>query len=140
MRLAMHDKFSITVDRSLGLVRIAMFGLLRLDDVQDFYAARRRAHEELGLPKNAHLTLNDVREVKILPQETLAAFCEMLADPKHHSRRLAFVVAPTLVRAQVARALAGRRTARCFRDPDEAEAWLLKAEPAAAPMRRASRG
>jgi hypothetical protein len=132
----MKDKFSITADRSNGLVRIVMAGLYTLADVPAFYEARRQAHEALGLPKNAHLTLNDVRELKILPQDTLAAFSDMLADPEHHSRRLAFVVAPTLVRAQVQRALGERREAGCFEDPAEAEAWLLQAEPPVAPLRQ----
>ena len=112
----MNEKFSIEADRSRGLIRIVMAGLLTLDDVEGFYEARQRAHEALSLPQNAHLTLNDVRELKILPQDVLTAFCEMLADPAFHSRRLAFIVAPTLVRAQVARALGGREDARCFTD------------------------
>ena len=136
----MDDKFSITVDRARGLVRIVMSGLYTLDDVRAFYEARRQAHEELGLPKNVHLTLNDVRALKILPQDTLAAFGEMLSDADYHSRRLAFVVAPTLVRAQVVRALDGRRNARWFEDPAEAEAWLLAEEPQALPLPRASHG
>jgi hypothetical protein len=133
----MNDKFSMQADRSCGLIRIVMRGLLTLDDVHDFYEMRRRVHEELGLPKNAHLTLNDIREVKILPQETLSAFCEMLADPDYHSRRLAFIVAPTLVRAQVARAIARRDEARCFDDPAKAERWLLAERAPAMPLRRA---
>lgn len=137
MPLAMNDKFSISIDRSRGLVRIAMRGLFTLADVRDFFEARARAHAQLGLPRNAHLTLNDVRELKILPQDTLAAFCEMLADPDYHSRRLAFVVAPTLVRAQVIRALAGRSAARSFEDPAEAERWLLEEQAPAMPLRRA---
>jgi len=136
----MNGKFSIVADRAHGLIRIAMAGLYTLDDVRAFYEARRQAHEQLGLPKNVHLTLNDVRELKILPQDTLAAFFEMLADADYHSRRLAFVVAPTLVRAQVVRALDGRKNARWFEDPVEAEAWLIEEEPQALPLRKASRG
>lgn len=134
----MNDKFSIEADRAHGLVRIRMSGLFTLDDVRDFYETRRRVHAALGLPKNEHLTLNDVRDLKILPQQTLAAFCDMLADPDFHSRRLAFVVGPTLVRGQVVRALDGRTNARCFGEVEEAEAWLLAETPAAVqPLRRA---
>ncbi len=133
----MNDNFTIEADRAYGLVRIRMSGLFTLDDVRDFYEARRRVHAELGLPKNEHLTLNDVRDLKILPQETLAAFCDMLADPDYHSRRLAFVVGPTLLRGQVARALDGRTNARCFGDVEEAEAWLLDETPTVQPLRRA---
>ena len=67
----MNDKFSIEADRAHGLVRIRMSGLFTLDDVRDFYETRRRVHAALGLPKNEHLTLNDVRDLKILPQCTL---------------------------------------------------------------------
>ena len=113
-----------------------MSGLFTLDDVGEFYRTRREAHKRLGLPKNSHLTLNDVRDLKILPQETLAAFCDMLADPDYHSRRLAFVVGPTLLRGQVMRALAGRESARCFAHVEDAEAWLFEEEPAVVPVRR----
>ena len=134
----MNDKFSIEADRAHGLVRIRMSGLFTLDDVRDFYETRRRVHAALGLPKNEHLTLNDVRDLKILPQQTLAAFCDMLADPDFHSRRLAFVVGPTLVRGQVVRALDGRTNARCFGEVEEAEARLLAETPAPVqPLRRA---
>jgi len=134
----MSAKFSIHADRAFGLIRITMTDLLTLDDVDEFYEVRRRAHEVLGLPKNMHLTLNDVRDLKILPQPTLAAFCEMLADPDFHSRRLAFVVAPTLVRGQVERALGGRPNARCFTDMAEAEEWLLAGEMFGAGRRSAA--
>lgn len=133
----MNDKFSITVDRPLGLVRIVMRGLFTLADVGTFYEKRRKAHGQLGLPKNEHLTLNDVRALKILPQETLAAFCDMLADPDYHSRRLAFVVGPTLLRGQIQRALAGRENARCFNHVEDAEDWLLERQAAALPVRQA---
>ena len=134
----MNDKFSIEADRAHGLVRIRMSGLFTLDDVRDFYETRRRVHAALGLPKNEHLTLNDVRDLKILPQQTLAAFCDMLADPDFHSRRLAFVVGPTLVRGQVVRARDRRTNPRCLGEVEEAVAWRLAETPAAVqPLRRA---
>ncbi len=136
----MSAKFSIHADHACGLIRITMAGLVTLDDVASFYAERARAHEELGLPKNMHLTLNDVRDLKILPQPTLAAFVEMLADPEYHSRKLAFVVAPTLVRGQVARAIGERPNARCFTEMVDAEEWLLAGEMVQAPPRRAAAG
>ncbi len=135
----MEDKFTIQADPASGLVRITMSGLFTLDDVGAFYEKRRKAHGQLGLPRNEHLTLNDVRALKILPQETLAAFCNMLADPDYHSRRLAFVVGPTLLRGQILRALAGRENARCFNHVEDAEDWLLEGQSAAQPVRRAVR-
>ena len=124
----MSVKYSIRADRACGLIRITMSDLLTLDDVAGFYAERARAHAELGLPRNMHMTLNDVRDLKILPQPTLAAFVEMLADPEYHSRKLAFVVGPTLVRGQVMRAIAGRPNVSCFAEMVGAEEWLLAGE------------
>jgi hypothetical protein len=60
----------------------------------------------------------------ILPHGTVDAFGVLLTDPQSRARRLAFAVAPTLVRSQLIRALAGRDS-RFFADPAEAEAWLF---------------
>lgn len=127
----MDGSFSFEIDRPRGLIRIVMAGLFTAERVAGFLEARRRAHAELGCAPNRHLTLNDVRAMKIQPQDTVAAFRELLADPQYRSRRLAFVAAPTLARSQLMRALAGRDS-RCFADPAEAEAWLL-AEDGIAP-------
>jgi hypothetical protein len=50
----MSNKFTFTLDRDRGLVRISMQGFYTLDDVAAFFEARRKAHAELGLPRNAH--------------------------------------------------------------------------------------
>ncbi len=120
----MTASFSFRVEPSHDLVRIRMSGLFTPADIQAFLEARRHAHEELRCGPNQHLTLNDLRGMKIQSQESVAAFRELLANPVYKSRRLAFVAAPTLARSQLMRALNGR-DARCFDDPDEAEAWLL---------------
>jgi hypothetical protein len=134
----MSAHFSFAVDRPRGLVRVVMVGLFEPADVARFREARRRAHEALGLAPNRHLTLNDVRAMKIQPQASVAAFAELLAEPAFRSRRLAFLVAPTLARGQLRRALGGREV-RCFDDDAEAEAWLFAADAEAddeAPQRR----
>ena len=125
-----------------------MAGLFEPGDVDRFLAARSEAHRALGCLPNRHLTLNDVRAMKIQPQQTVAAFHAILADSEYRSRRLAFVASPTLARSQLMRALAGRHS-RCFTDPAEAEAWLLedderarwaasgREDAAALPLRRA---
>src|SRR6185503_11715394 len=112
----MDARFSFQVDPARDLVRIAMFGLFSLQDIADFVEARREAHGRLLCARNAHVTLNDVRGLKIQPQETVAAFREMLAAPDYRSRKLAFVAGQTLARNQLLRALGGR-DARCFDDP-----------------------
>lgn len=126
----MEDKFSFEIDRAYGLVRIRMSGFYTLEDIAAFIEARREAHEALGWPRNQHMTLNDVREMKVQPQETVTAFRDMLSDPAYHSRKLAFVVSPTLARGQLARALLGRE-AQTFTDMPSAVAYLFaqEAEP-----------
>jgi hypothetical protein len=136
----MDAEYSIEIDRSRDLIRIRMGGLFTLDDIAAFLEARRRAHAELGCAPNQHLTLNDLRTMKIQSQEVVAAFRDMLADPAFRSRRLAFVAAQTLARSQLVRALGGRdaRDARFFDYIEDAEAWLFAGdvEEAEAPLRR----
>jgi hypothetical protein len=131
----MSDKFSISVDPRHGLVSIVMKGFFSRKDLDAFVEARREAHSALGWPRNAHVTLNDVREMKIQAQDTVDSFQRILADPEYRSRRLAFLVKATLARLQLERALAGRADARCFEDLAEAEAWLFEEERTA--LRRA---
>ena len=131
----MNAHFSFHVDRARDLVRIQMGGLFTKADVAAFLEARRRAHAELACAPNRHLTLNDVREMKIQSQEGVAMFREMLADPAWRSRRLAFVASQTLARSQLMRALDGRE-ARCFDGVEEAEAWLFDEAEELQPLRR----
>lgn len=130
----MSATFSFTIDKARSLVRITMSGLFTPDDIRDFLDARRVAHAELGCGPNRHFTLNDVRGMKIQPQESVAGFQEMLAAPQYRSRRLAFVAARTLARSQLMRALSNRE-ARCFENVAHAEAWLFAEECDVAPRR-----
>ena len=136
----MSAHFSFEVDRPRNLVRIVMAGLFREDDVAAFLSARTEAHAKLYCGPNQHVTLNDVRDLKIQPQETVAAFREMLADPAYRSRRLAFVTASTLAAGQLMRALDGRPGQR-FDDPEAALTWLLEPDEieTAPPARRIGR-
>ncbi len=134
----MNASFSFQVDRMRDLVRIRMAGLFTHADIAGFLDARRRAHDELRCAPNQHLTLNDLRDIKIQSQEVVAAFREMLADPALHSRRLAFVAGPTLARSQLMRALDGR-DARCFDNLEDAEDWLFAGEMERPALRYATR-
>lgn len=120
----MSGEYSIEVDPLRDLVRIRMGGFFEAEDIKGFLEMRRIAHRELTCGRNQHVTLNDIRDMKIQSQEMVDAFRELLADPLYRSRRLAFLVSPTLARTQVARALANR-TARCFEDSWTAESWLF---------------
>lgn len=130
----MSATFSFDIDKARSLVRITMAGLFTPADIRDFLDERRVAHARLDCGPNMHLTLNDVRGMKIQPQESVAGFQEMLAAPEYRSRRLAFVAARTLARSQLMRALSNRE-ARCFEDIAHAEAWLFADERDSAPLR-----
>jgi hypothetical protein len=127
----MNAAYAFEIDRAKELVRITLSGFFTKDDIQSFLADRTRAHAELGCAPNMHLTCTDIRDMKIQAQEMVASFHEMLAAPEFRSRRLAFVVGPTLARTQLVRAI-GERNARCFFDRETAEAWLLEGDEAAA--------
>jgi hypothetical protein len=123
----MSANYSIEADPARNLVRIRMSGFFNDDDIRGFLEARRVAHAQLTCARNAHVTINDIRDMKIQSQEIVDAFREMLAAPDYRSRRLAFIVSPTLARTQLMRAVAGRN-ARCFEDSWAAESWLFAKE------------
>lgn len=127
----MSAEYSITVDPGRDLVRIRMAGFFAPEDIAAFVQARNAAHAQLTCAPNQHVTINDIRDMKIQPQQSVDGFRAILADPRYRSRKLAFVVSATLARTQVMRAL-DRREARCFDDTWSAEAWLLMRDVAAA--------
>jgi hypothetical protein len=135
----MSASYSIRVEPGRDLVRIRMSGFFTPDDVAAFLDAREQAHRDLRCAANAHLTLNDISAMKIQSQDIVAAFRDMLSSNEFRSRRLAFVVGPTLARVQVQRACYGR-AARCFDDVASAEAWLFEAEEDAPPLPRRAVG
>jgi len=108
-----------------------MSGFFTPRDIEGFLAARAAAHNQLRCGPNEHLTLNDVRGMKIQSQQAVAAFQRMLTDPAYRSRKLAFVVDKTLALFQLERALANR-DARCFSDVNEALLWLFAPDGKAA--------
>lgn len=128
----MGAKFRVTVDPLTNVVRHYLADFFEAADVERYAAARDLAHEQLTCGPNEHVTLVDIRDMKIQPQDIVEAFGAMLANPRYHSRRLAFVVSLSLARMQLVRASEGR-AGRFFTDPDEAEAWLMAADEASAP-------
>ena len=139
----MHPGFSFEVDSRRNLVRFVLTGLFQPKDVSAFLEVRREAHAQLTCAPGQHVTLTDLRRVKILPRETVGAWAAHLSDPLTRVRRLAFVVGPTLVLRQLTRALDGRddHNIRCFADVAVAEAWLLEGSvPAAGAATTISKG
>jgi hypothetical protein len=105
-----------------------MSGFFNPDDIQAFCDARAAEHGRLTCGPNQHVTLSDLRAMKVQAQDMVAAFQDLLADPAYRSRKLAFVIDRTLARSQLMRALNGR-TAKCFENRAEAEQWLFAHDP-----------
>jgi hypothetical protein len=123
----MNATFSFDVDVVHSLVRITLGGFFAADDIAGFAAARARAHEQLRCAPNQHVTMVDLRSIKIQSQESVAGFAAILASPVHRSRRIAFVVETSLARMQLKRA-AGERADGIFLSLADAERWLLAPE------------
>lgn len=120
----MAAQFTVRAEPSRDLIRITMSGFFNPEDIQAFRTARAAEHARLTCGPNEHVTLNDVRAMKVQAQDVVAAFQDLLADPAYRSRKLAFIVDRTLARSQLMRALNGR-TAKCFENRAEAEQWLF---------------
>lgn len=135
----MEQKFTFKLEPSLGLVRISMHGFFALEDVAAFFEARRKAHAELGLPRNQHVTLNDIRGMKIQHQQVVAAFHAGLAVAEEKARKTAVIVVTSLARAQALRAVADPSVGY-FTDVEAAEDWLFGVEECEMPLRVAAGG
>ncbi len=122
----MQPDFQIDVDPVRSLVHIRLAGFFNDAAMKRFLATRASAFQALRCGRNEHLSLTDLRDMKIQAQDMVARWGHVLADPAYRSRRLAFVVATSLVRTQLQRAI-GTRDARCFTDRDEAQRWVLAA-------------
>lgn len=127
----MSATFSFDVDPKRSLVRITLSGFFHRDDVLALAAARTEAVKQLSCPPNAHVTMIDVRDLKIQSQETMDSFESLLSAREYRSRRLALVVAQTLARTQIERALASRPNVGCFSSPYDAVAWLFDEDDSA---------
>ena len=120
----MNAEFSVLVDRRRGALRVSMGGFFVPADVARFAEEVQRKLDQLGLPPNAHLMLCDVRRMKIQAQDIVAAFGQIVGNPRYRSKRLAFVTGSSLARLQAQR-LPAREGVAYFSDPAAAEAWLF---------------
>ena len=127
----MTPQFQVTVDPVHSLMRMWIAGFFTPEDVARFVADRNAAFKQLRCQPNEHLTLVDIRDMAIQPQNAVAEFEKALHTPGVYSRRIAIVTRTSLSRSQVKRAANGRDIAY-FDDIDAAEAWLLNASADAA--------
>lgn len=109
----MQSNFAFDVEPDRNLVRIWLGGFFSPADVAGFANERDRAHQRLRCGPNEHVTLVDIREMAIQPQDSVAAFRQMLSNPAMISHRLAFIVAFACQNAdQARRGITGRRLLR----------------------------
>lgn len=127
----MHATFSVRCHPTLDLLEISMAGFFGDADIAAFDRRRRDEMAKLACPAGQHRTLVDIAGMDVQSQAAVAAFGRLLADPRSHSHRLAFVVRRSLARTQVIRALGGRE-ARHFESRAEARRWLLVEQHTAA--------
>ena len=123
----MNGNFSLDAEPARDLVRIRIGGFFGPDDLARLTEAWRMTRARLRCSGDEHLTLVDTRAALICSQEMVGHWSALAADPAFRSRRLAFLIAPTLVRQQVSRATT-ELTARSFANEAEAEAWLFSQE------------
>lgn len=106
-----------------ALIRLTMGGFYEPEEALALARHMAAAVSELGAPRNAHLTLADIRDMAIQSQDAVAAFMQVVGAEDIRSRKLAFVVARSLSRMQ-ARRLTSRPDVEFFDDMPSAEAWL----------------
>ena len=120
----LQPEFTFDVEPERHLMRVRLAGFFDDAAITRYVHARNMAFLKLRSGPNQHLSLIDVRGMAIQTQDVVVRWKSVLADPVYLSRRLAFVVASTLARMQLQRAI-GSRDAQCFLDELEAERWLL---------------
>ena len=121
----MSASYVVTADPDQDLLRITLSGFFDPTEVAGFDRARLAAHAQLRCGPNRHLTLIDVRDLKLQAQAVFEAFRLMIADPATRAHRLAFVAGDAAIRLQVRR-IVQRDDVRCFADIATAERWLTE--------------
>jgi len=120
----MTANFSVHTQSDRGLLILELSGFFTVEEVAAFAAERDAALATLGMPPNRHVTLCDVSECKIQPQDIVETFRAMLIDPRVAAARLAIVTGSSLARMQVRR-LVDRPNLAFFPSRGEAERWLF---------------
>jgi hypothetical protein len=120
----MSARFSFHVDPVKSLVQITMEGFFSEQDVAAFSIAQDEAYRRLRCEPNQHVTLVDMRGMRIQARDSVTAFQRRMNNPKIAARKIAFVVAKSLARMQIKRATEGL-TSQLFSSDSDARAWLL---------------
>lgn len=125
----MNATHLVTAYPQRDLLRITLGGFFGPADVASFNRARMAAHAQLTCARNQHVTLVDVSDMRLQPQDVVALFRGIIADPATRSRKLALVTGCSVVRMQVRR-LIERQGIAVFTHAADAEAWLTRSDAA----------
>lgn len=120
----MNANHLVTAFPDRDLLHITLSGFFGPADVAAFNRARIAAHARLTCAPNCHVTLVDIRDMKLQAQDVFATFRRLIAEPGTRARRIALVTGCSAVRMQARRLLDGDDIA-CFADIGDAEAWLM---------------
>ena len=120
----MSGDFSINVDSIRGLMTVRMWGFFTLEDVARYHAAIEQATAKLDSAPSDQVMLNDISAMNIQDQTVVAAFRQVMGDPRFAGRRIGFVAGTSLTRMQLLRIM-GSRVAQIFSSTEDALAWLL---------------
>lgn len=121
----MTAHYTIVADKPRATLRVTMWGFFGAADVDAFARDLTLSLAELDVAPNAHKMLCDLREMKIQPQDTVAAFGAVVGSAAFRSRRLAVVIGKSLVRKQAMR-LIDREDVSYFDSVQPAEYWLIE--------------
>lgn len=126
----MSGQFTIALDHARRLIHVTMSGFFEAEDVLRYRAAIGEATEALGGTPQTQLMICDIGGMAIQKQDIVGAFHSFMSEPRYAGRRVAFVVASTLARQQLQRAV-GTREVAMFATHMQAESWLTGQSAAA---------
>lgn len=124
----MEAAYAVRVDSAHRLVDVTMGGYFSAEDLGWAGEQVRAAIQSLGGDAGRHVTLYDLRGMKVVPPAAVDALCRTITSDAVRAiwaRRIAYVVGSALARQQVKRIAALREGTGIFEDRQAALDWLL---------------
>jgi hypothetical protein len=124
--------YTIAVDGRRRLVEVAINGFWTPEVFAAYAADLQRAIAKIPPSAEGHVTLADVSNASIQPQQLVEAFQRFIGRGDRPSRRIALYTDAVLPRMQCKRISGGNPNVQVFATREEAEAWLFDDQAAAA--------
>jgi hypothetical protein len=116
--------FTMTTDRTSGLIEVTASGLWTLDLLDDFALAVETAARSVALRGKRHSLLCNFTALSIQPQTVVAAAVDWVDGGRSKSRKCALYTDGVLARRQAHRLAAASDRIAVFGDRASALAWL----------------